>query len=187
MGILTTTYAKVHAPDVFEQALGAAGRAFVEDGNSAFYEGRQYFTFHEFSIPQADNHAYRVVITEDVMMRDFFVVLSVSTVRVEITTGGTPSGTFNETLPIMCTNNMARTPVRASTSTMTFGGQHTGGTTLDLFLLNSGNNLNQAVGSSGGETFPVGFAAGTYYVRITNTGNSTATGLFKARWTEDPN
>jgi hypothetical protein len=70
---------------------------------------------------------------------------------------------------------------------MTFGGTLTSGTVLDKFILVSGNNLNQAIGSHGGEQFPVGFPPGTYYVRITNTGNTTATGQFKARWTEDPN
>jgi hypothetical protein len=171
----------------YEQVHGSAGRLFVEDGNSAFYEGRQYFTFNEFSIAQAAVGVYKVVITEDVIMRDFFVQLGVSVTRVEIVAGGTEGGSFATLLPISSTNNMLRTPVTASTSTMSYGGTHTGGTVLDLFLLNSGNNLNQAVGSQGGEQFPVGFPPGTYYVRITNTGNATATGLFKARWTENPN
>ena len=170
-----------------EQIHSSAGRLFVEDGNSAFYEGRQYFTFHEFSIAQAAVGVYKVVITEDVIMRDFFVVLDLSVARVEIVTGGTEGGSFGTALPISSTNNMLRTPVRATTSTMSYGGTHTGGTVLDLFLLNSGNNLNQAVGAQGGEQFPTGFPPGTYYVRITNTGNATATGLFKARWTENPN
>lgn len=187
MSLMSTNYVRAQNPDVFERAAGAAGRLFVEDGNSAFYEGRQYFTFHQFSIAQGASAAYKVVITEDVIMRDFFVVLEVSAATVEIVTGGTEGGSFDTALVIQRTNNMARTPVRATTSTMSYGGTHTGGSVLDKFLLNSGNNLNQAVGSQGGEQFPVGFPAGTYYVRITNTGNSTATGLFKARWTEDPN
>jgi|APGre2960657404_1045060.scaffolds.fasta_scaffold18218_2 hypothetical protein len=187
MSLMSTNFVQSQAPDVYERAKGAAGRLFVEDGNSAFYEGRQYFTFRDFSIAQAAVGVFRVVITEDVIMRDFFVLLTVSDVTVEIVTGGTAGGTFDSTLTIQSTNNMLRTPVRASTTTMTYGGTHTGGTVLDKFILSSGNNLNHAVGSQGGEQFPVGFPPGTYYVRITNTGNTTATGLFKARWTEDPN
>jgi hypothetical protein len=187
MSLMSTNYVKSQAPDVFERAQGAAGRLFVEDGNSAFYEGRQYFTFNEFSIAQGAVGVYKVVITQDVIMRDFFVNLTVSNTTVEIVTGGTEGGTFGTLLTLQATNNMLRTPVRTSTSTMSFGGTHTGGTVLDKFVLVSGNNLNQATGSHGGEQFPVGFPPGTYYVRITNTGNSTATGLFKARWTEDPN
>jgi hypothetical protein len=171
----------------YEQVHGSAGRMFVEDGNSAFFEGRQYFTFNEFSIAQAAVGVYKVVVTEDVIMWDFFVLLGVSVARVEIVAGGTEGGSFSTPLPISSTNNMLRTPVRPTTLTMSYGGTHAGGTVLDLFILNSGNNLNRAVGSQGGEQFPTGFPPGTYYVRITNTGNATATGLFKARWSENPN
>jgi hypothetical protein len=184
---MSTNFVQSQAPDVYERAKGANGRLFVEDGNSAFYQGRQYFTFSEYSIAQGAVGVYKVVITEDVIMRDFFVLLTVSNADVEIVTGGTEGGTFGTSLVIQSTNNMLRTPVRASTSTMSYGGTHTGGTALDKFVLISGNNLNQAVGGRGGEQFPVGFPPGTYYVRITNTGSTTATGLFKARWTEDPN
>ena len=187
MSLMSTNYVRSQDPDVFERAKGAAGRLFVEDGNSAFYEGRQYFTFHEFSIAAAAVGVYKVVITEDVIMRDFFVLLDVSRATVEIVTGGTEGGAFSTPLVIQSTNNMLRTPVRATTSTMSYGGTLTGGTVLDKFILNSGNNLNRAVGAAGGEQFPVGFPPGTYYVRITNTGETTATGMFKARWTEDPN
>lgn len=187
MSLMTTNFVQSHAPDVFERAQGAGGRLFVEDGISAFYQGRQYFAFSEFSIAQAAVGVYKVVLTEDVLMRDFFVALTVSDATVEIVSGGTEGGTFSTPLTIQSTNNMLRAPVRASTSTMSYGGTLTGGTVLDKFILISGNNLNQAVGQQGGEQFPVGFPPGTYYVRITNTGSTTATGLFKARWTEDPN
>ena len=187
MSLMSTNYVQSQTPDVFERAKGAAGRLFVEDGNSAFYQGRQYFTFREFSIATAAVGVFKVVLTQDVIMRDFFVQLIMSDATVEIVTGGTEGGTFNSTLAIQQTNNMLRTPDRFSTSTMTFGGTHTGGTVLDKFILISGNNLNHATGQVGGEQFPVGFPPGTYYVRTTNTGNVTATGLFKARWTEDPN
>lgn len=187
MSLMSTNFVQSQAPDVFERAKGAAGRLFVEDGNSAFYQGRQYFTFSEYSIAQSAVGVYRIVLTEDVIMRDFFVNLVVSDVTVEIVSGGTAGGTFSTALVIQSTNNMQRTPVRASTSTISYGGTHTGGTVLDKFVLVSGNNLNHATGAQGGEQFPVGFPPGTYYVRITNTGSATATGLFKARWTEDPN
>ena len=187
MSLMSTNFVQSQAPDVFERAKGAAGRLFVEDGNSAFFQGRQYFTFSEYSIAQSAVGVYKVVLTEDVIMRDFFVLLTVSNANVEIVSGGTEGGTFSTALVIQSTNNMQRTPVRASTTTMSYGGTHTGGTVLDKFVLLSGNNLNQATGGLGGEQFPVGFPPGTYYVRITNTGSTTATGLFKARWTEDPN
>jgi hypothetical protein len=55
---------------------------------------------------------------------------------------------------------------------------------MDLFLVNTGDNVNQSSGVTSGEDFAIGFPAGTYYIRITNTDNSTAAGLVKALWTE---
>lgn len=169
---------------MFQHAGGAAGRVFVSQGDPCFFEGRQYFTFYELNIAQAASQVIKVVLTENVIMRDFFVAIDVSAARVEIVSGGTEGGTFGTGLTLQNLNNMTTAPDRASTTTMSTGGTHTGGTVLDLFLLNAGNNLNQAVGQQGGEAFPVGFPPGTYYARITNTGNATLTGLFKARWTE---
>lgn len=184
MSQMTTNYVN-RATGWFEQAAGAAGRLFVETGNHAFDEGHQFFTFHEFNIDIGATKVIKVVITSDTLMRDFFVDLVVSNLRVEIVAGGTEGGTFGTTLPLMKTNMMAQAPSAASTSTMTTGGTLTGGTTLDLFLLYAGNNTNQSTRQYGGEQFPVGFPAGTYYVRMQNTGSAAAIGLFKARWTEN--
>lgn len=169
----------------FEQAHGAEGRLFVEEANTAFLAGRQYFTFYEFSIAQAATRVIKVVITSDTIMRDFFVDLVTSNLTAEIVSGGTEGGTFSTSLPMLRTNNMSSVPARASTTTMTTGGTLSGGTTLDKFILYAGNNENQSTRQNGGEQFPVGFPAGTYYVRLTNTGSTTALGLFKARWSED--
>lgn len=169
---------------MFQHAGGAAGRVFVSQGDPCFFEGRQYFTYYELSIDQTASRVFKVVLTENVIMRDFFVAIDVSAARVEIVSGGTEGGSFSTALTVQNLNNMTTAPDRASTTTFTTGGTHTGGTVLDLFLLNSGNNLNQSVGQQGGESFPVGFPPGTYYARIANTGNATLTGMFKARWTE---
>lgn len=187
MSLMTTNYVKSTDPDIFERVKGSAGRMFVEVGNAEFYEGRQYFTFHEFTIASAAVGVYKVVITEDVLMLDFVVNLSTATTTVEIVSGGTEGGSFSTPLPITRTNNMLRTPARATTSTMSYGGTHTGGTVLDKFLLDAGHNVNHSTAVLGGEQFAVGFPPGTYYVRITNTNNQSCTGMFKARWEENPN
>jgi hypothetical protein len=63
------------------------------------------------------------------------------------------------------------------------GGVVTGGTLLDVFQVNSGNKSDSV---SGGSSDPIGMPAGTYYISISNIGNQTATGVFKARWEERP-
>lgn len=184
MGQMTTTYVNPRT-GWFEQAHGAAGVMLFEESNRAFLEGRQYFTFADLSIAQGATFVIKVVITSDTVMRDFFVDMVTSNTTVEIVSGGTEGGTFNSPLTIQRTNNMSSAPARVSTSTFTSGGTLTGGTVLDKFLLYAGQNVNQSTQQHGGETFPFGFPAGTYYVRITNIGSTTATGLFKARWSED--
>jgi hypothetical protein len=169
----------------FEQAHGAEGRLFVEEANTAFLAGRQYFTFYEFSIAQAAVAVIKVVITSDTIMRDFFVDVVTSNMTSEIVVGGTEGGTFSTALPMLRTNNMSSVPARLSTTTMATGGTLSGGTVLDKFILYAGNNANQSTRQHGGEQFPVGFPAGTYYVRLTNIGSTTAIGMFKARWSED--
>jgi hypothetical protein len=184
MGQMTTTYVNPRT-GWFEQAQGSVGVMLFEPSNIAFREGRQYFAFHELSIAQGSTAVIKVVITSDTVMRDFFVEMVTSNTTAEIVAGGTEGGTFDTPITIQRTNNMSSAPVRNSTSTFTTGGTLTGGTTLDKFLLYAGNNVNQSTRQHGGEDFPTGFPAGTYYVRITNVGNTTATGIFKARWSED--
>lgn len=183
MSIVTTNYLNPRT-GWFEQARGGEGRLFVEDGNFAFDQGRQYFTFADLSIAQGAAAVIKVVITSDTIMRDFFVDMVTSNTTAEIVAGGTEGGTFNSALVIQRTNNISSVPARTSTTTMASGGTHTGGTVLDKFLLYAGNNANQSTRQHGGEGFPFGFPAGTYYVRVTNIGSTTALGLFKARWSE---
>ena len=184
MGQLVTTYANPRT-GWFEQAQGAAGVMLVEESSAAFREGRQYFAFHEFSVNGNSSAAIKVVIASDTLMRDFFVETISSNMSVEIVSGGTEGGSFNVPIPIFPTNNMSSAPVRPTTSVFTAGGTVTGGTVLDKFLLNAGNNINQSTRQHGGEAFPVGFPAGTYYVRLTTLVNTTGIGIFKARWSED--
>ena len=70
--------------------------------------------------------------------------------------------------------------------TITRGGTHTGGTVVDLLTAISGSNPNKSISSSASEEDPHGFAAGTFYVRLTNTDGATAAGIFRARWEERP-
>ena len=184
MGQMTTTYVNPRT-GWFEQAHGAAGVMLFEPSNRAFNEGRQYFTFADVSIAQGATKVIKIVFTSNTIMRDLLAFMVTSNSTVEVVTGGTEGGTFNTPITVQRTNTMSSVPARVSTTTITTGGTLTGGTVLDKFLLYAGNNVNQSSQQQGGEDFPEGLAAGTYYVRITNIGNTTATGLFKARWSED--
>lgn len=183
MSHMTTNYLNPKT-GFFEQAHGIHGRIFVEAGSVDPTDNRQYFMFHEFSVASAGTEVVKVVITGDTVMNAFSIKLMSSSARITITTGSTEGGTYNQTVPVLPVNGMSTAVPRASTTTITSGGTATNGNVMDLFLVNTGDNANQSSGITSGEAFAIGFPAGTYYIRVTNTGNSTAAGLVKALWTE---
>lgn len=183
MSHMTTNYLNP-STGFFEQAHGLHGRIFVDAGGVNPSENRQYFMFHEFSLAAAATEVVKVVIASDTIMNAFSIKVMAGKARIEIVAGGTSGGTYNETVPIFPINGMSTATPRAATTTMTSGGTHTGGTVMDLFLVNTGDNVNQSSGITSGEDFAIGFPAGTYYIRITNTDNSTTSGLIKVLWTE---
>ena len=165
----------------FEQVHGHHGRMLVDSGGVDALSNRQYFMFHEFSVAQDAVTAVKVVPTGDVIMRVFDIKIMSGSARVEIVAGGTEGTAFTNAVPIFPINNMSTAAPRTATTTMNNGGSVTGGTTMDLFLVDLSN---QASGTNVGEGFSIGFPAGTYYIRITNTDNSTITGIVKALWEE---
>jgi hypothetical protein len=183
MSHMTTNY-KNPKTDSFEQVHGLHGRMFVETGSVDPTENRQYFMFHEFSTTAGATEVIKVVIASDTVMNAFSIKVMSGKARVEITTGSTPGGTFSQTVPIFPVNGMSTAPARASTTVMTSGGTAVNGTVMDLFLVNTGDNVNQSSGITSGEDFAIGFPTGTYYIRVTNTDNATSAGLIKALWTE---
>jgi hypothetical protein len=168
----------------FEQVNGLHGRMYVNTGGVVPTENRQYFMFHEFSVASAGTEVVKVVITGDTVMDAFSIKVMSGKARVEIVAGGTEGGTFSQAITKFPVNGMSTTTPRISTATMTSGGTVTGGTTMDLFLVNTGDNVNQSSGITSGEDFAIGFPAGTYYIRVTNIDNTTTAGLIKALWTE---
>ena len=183
MSQMTTNYVNA-ATGSFEQAHGLHGRIFVDSGGVNPVENRQYFLFHEFSAVAAGTEVVKIVIASNTIMNAFSIKVMAGKARVEIVSGGTQGGTYNQNITVFPTNGMTTATPRTSTTTATSGGTLTGGTTMDLFLVNTGDNVNQSSGITSGEDFAIGFPAGTYYIRVTNTDNSTTTGLIKALWTE---
>ena len=183
MSQMTTNYLNPKT-DFFEQVHGMHGRMFVDASNINPADNDHFFMFHEYTVAASGVEVVKVVITGDTIMQAFTIQVMAGSARVEIVTGGTEGGTYSQTVPVLPVNNMSTAAPKTSTTTVTSGGTHTGGTTLDLFLVNTGDNINQSSGVTVGEAFSFGFAAGTYYIRVTNTDNSTSNGLIKALWIE---
>jgi len=165
---------------------GTYARMRVDVGQTGFFAGREARTFYEFSVPTGETQIIKVVAPINTIIQNFSGELHLAEMKIELRYGGTEGGTFNTALPILKTNTMTSASNYTPQITMATGGTHTGGTTVDLLHLFSGNNENKAADTTATEDQPLGFAAGTYYIHLINTDGATATGIFRARWEERP-
>lgn len=177
-------------PDVLVSGGGLNGitpRVKVDVGQTGFYAGREFRSFRELSIAASGSLVIRVTAAVNTIVFGLEVTINTGELRLESVTGGTPGGTFNQSLPVIARNSMTDTPVYAAQNTLAAGGTHTGGTLLDVILLKTNNNTNQANtigGTSGDER---GVAPAVFYQRFTNLSATDAiTGVWRLRWEERP-
>jgi hypothetical protein len=161
-------------------------RLKVDVARTCFYAGRQAFTFYDFSIGTGLTQVIKVVAAANTIVQSFGASLNIASLKIELVSGGTEGGTFGTPLPILKTNTMTTAGDYTLQTTMAVGGTHTGGTVVDVLQLNAGTPARQAVASTASEEEPFGFAPGTYYIRLINNDGDTATGIFRARWEEQP-
>jgi hypothetical protein len=165
---------------------GDYARIRVDTGQTGFFAGREARTFYEFSIATGASQVIKVVSPVDTIVQTFGIELDLAEMRVELVSGGTEGGTFNTPLPIFKTNTMSTASDYTQQVTMNRGGTHTGGTVVDVITAIAGDKLQKSTSVNVNENLPLGFAAGTFYIRLVNTDGATATGIFRARWEERP-
>lgn len=163
---------------------GPYARVRVDVGQTGFFAGREFMAHHEYSIVSGASIAIRAIAGVDVFLEQFSLDSWAGDVRLELRTGSTVTSPFVNDIPVYRTNQTTGVDLTYTTQVnMDNGGVVTGGAVLDVFQLTSGNK-NESV--SGGSENPIGMLAGTYYIVISNIGNQTAKGVFKARWEERP-
>lgn len=163
---------------------GPYARVRVDVGQTGFFAGREFMAFHEYSVATGASIAIRAIAGVDVFLEQFHLDNWTGDVRLELRSGSTVTSPFVNDIPVRRTNQTTGVDLTYTTQVgMDNSGVVTGGTLLDVFQLTSGNK-NDAV--TGGSQDPIGMPAGTYYIVISNIGNQTATGVFKARWEERP-
>lgn len=163
---------------------GPYARVRVDVGQTGFFAGREFMAHHEYSIVSGASIAIRAIAGVDVFLEQFSLDNWAGDVRLELRSGSAVTSPFVNDISVFRTNQTTGVDLTYTTQVnMDNGGVVTGGTVLDVFQLTSGNK-NESV--SGGSENPIGMPAGTYYIVISNIGNQTATGVFKARWEERP-
>jgi hypothetical protein len=165
---------------------GDYSRMRVDVGQTGFFAGREARTFYEFSIASGATQVIKVISPTDTIVQMLSVEIFLAEIRMELVVGGTEGGTFATPLPIFKTNTMSTASTYTPQVTMNRGGTHTGGTVVDLIQTVTDTNANKATPAGASEESPQGFAAGTFYIRLTNTDGNTAEGIFRARWEERP-
>lgn len=165
---------------------GQYARLRVDVGQTGFFAGREFRVLKELSIASGATQVLKIVSPINSILYAFGVELTLSQLRVELVVGGTESGTFNGAITPLKTNQMTTASSYASQVTFATGGSHTGGTVIDAFDIVSGSNVNKAIVQQVDESQPLGFNAGTYYIRMHNTDGATANGFLKLRYEERP-
>lgn len=166
---------------------GAYARLRVDVGQTGFFAGREFLTFHEFSIPSGQSITIRATALNDVYLQKFIVDLWTAELRIEFYAGGTSTGTYNVALPVLRSNTTTGIDeTYTSQTTLDTGGSFTGGTLVDLIQLFAVSNPAKGSAVEGGGDDVLGFAAGVYHIKLTNINSVNANGVFKARWEERP-
>lgn len=168
---------------------GPNRRVRVDVGQTGFFAGREFRTFRELNIAASTTLVIKAVVPINVILFGLKASIESGQLRLATVAGGTPGGSFSETLPIFGRNNMSERPepFYVPQVVLTAGGTHTDGTEIDVLRLKANANTNQAstVGAEGGDER--GVAAATYHFRLQNLSATDAVvGVFSARWEERP-
>lgn len=171
--------------------LSGFNRVKVDPAQTSFFEGREFRTFKEFNIPALTTYVIRINVPVDIILAGIDLNIDGGFLRMASVVGGTPGGTFSETLPVFSRNNMAVGPNKRYAPTpqvsFTAGGTHTGGTELDVVRVkvttNQGNSSASSVGVNPGDERGIGI--NVYYFRCQNLHATDAvTGMFRGSWEE---
>ena len=179
---------------------GTAPRIRVDPGSTGFFARREFRTFKAFDaglstqIPTGQRVLIRTVTSVNTIFVGLTYDFDNGAVRISTYNGGTPTGTFNQTLPVISTNTMTEkptyTPVTVLTATApgTSGTVSlTGGTLLDIVRLKSANATASTTTISATSDNPRGVPAGvTFYLLIENISNGDAEGTIHLRFEERP-
>lgn len=166
----------------------------VDDGQTGFYEGRQFRTFREINIPAGNTLVFRVTTPVNTILQHVGLTLDGGSIRLRTLAGGTPTGTFSDPLPIIRKNTMTGgqfpappLPLYAAQNVIESGGTGiTGGIDIDVLRLVAAGATAQQSSIGNFSDDERGVAPGTYYWVLQNFSNGAATGVFTSFWEEQP-
>jgi hypothetical protein len=158
-------------------------RIRVEEGTAAFWEGREFRTFYEFSIGSGATVVLKFVSPVDFILTHQTLTVDIGSIRYSAVLGGTEGGTFTN-ITTFGKNRLASTPAYTKQVTVSVGGTQSGGTESEVVrMVSSGQgNSSSTVGNS--TDTQRALPPNTYYLKLNNFANGTATGVLYLSWEE---
>ena len=161
-------------------------RLRVDAGQTSFFNGRQFRTFKELSIPVGTSYVVSVNVGVDTVLFDVNLSIDAGSVRLKTYVGGTPGATPTETVPVIPKNTIPSTPAYTSQNSL-LGLQttFTGGVLIDVVRVVSANATAQQTSVGSSSFSERGIAPNpNYFWVFENFGVGTATGVFSSFWEE---
>lgn len=185
-GVGGAVFVEVTKDLMTDGGFGPNRRFRVDVGQTGFFAGRDFRTYKEYSIAAASSVSIKTVFPVDVIVSGLGLQVDEGHVHLRIFTGSTETDTFDTLIPVIGTNRMSERPEPFYEPLVTWfdGGTFTGGTELDLISVKTSGITQQSTTQDAAVAGERGIPAGTYYIRINNLSNDTATLIFRARWEE---
>lgn len=160
-------------------------RLRVDVAQTGFFEGREFRTFYEYSVPTGQSVYLRATVPLNIILFATSLTLDAGKLRMTLHAGGTESGTWSP-VAVLPKNNMTGRPAYTGQVQIESGGTHSGGVLLDVVRLLSETVGNRAATVGGQVADERGVGPGVYYYRLENIDGQTANGVFSAFWEERP-
>jgi hypothetical protein len=164
-------------------------RLRTDNEKTEFFTGREFRSFVELSLGNGATISFKITSLVDFVLYDQELDGLTGSLKLEFYSGGTETVAFSTPVTVFAKNQMAQRPQPYYTTNITIGsgGTFTGGTKEGILYAivgtNNGQNTNASMSKDVHDAR--GFAAGNYYVRITNlNAGSPATGVYKLWWAE---
>lgn len=168
-------------------------RIRVDVAQTGFFEGREFRSFAELSIPSGQSQWIRVTAPVEFILFEQVLSIDAGGVRFSAYAGATGTGDYSTSLPVIGKNRMVTRRDYNTVSghyepqiTVATGGSATGGTLVEVArLVAAGATAQQATVGSIMAT-ERGLPVGVYYLKLENISNTTATGVYSIFWEERP-
>jgi hypothetical protein len=189
-------YRSVDLPhDIYTSNIEGRRRLKVDSGQTGFFDGREFRTFFEFDIPSNQVRTFKFVSPINFILFEQSLTVDSGSVRFQAFTGSSEVASFNTPLPIIGKNRMTTRPipfytpvitVNTTATTTSLGGSISGGTVVESFRVVAANATAQQRTVGGFGQSERGLPPGTFYLRIHNFSNGSATGDYVIFWEERP-